>query len=456
MKDEIDEGKKLDSEVQRLTGGQSQTGNLPMKDLKKNKTKDKRSKKELLEELQKKTEAENRLKTQLETSEVRAQELQQQLQQKEREMKTMKSDMEQREREVTTMKSGMEQREREMTTMKSGMDQRERKMTTMKSDMDQRERKMTTMKSDMEQRERKMTTMKSDMEQREREVTTMKSGMEQREREMTTMKSDMDQRERKMTTMKSDMDQRERKMTTMKSDMEQRERKMTTMKSDMEQREREMTTMKSGMEQREREMTVFESTMNHLKEENLQLLEEVKSVYSSSSSSPNKSKGIITVAEVDLKGKYVRLRNISAEGIYYCHHHGSLHPTQCNTKEALSVLYQNVSDLQNTHPEGVVIVAGDFNQANTKTVLPHFHQHAPAHQRQTHGEAVLYGGCLCHQYITTRANQKPWMTNAVHAMLKARNSAFKSGDTKALRSARSNLNCAIREAKHCEESCSWP
>ncbi|XP_076019049.1 uncharacterized protein LOC143010559 isoform X2 [Genypterus blacodes] len=413
-KDEIDEGQKLDSEVQSLTGGQSQTGNVPMEDLKKNKTKDKR----------------------LATSEVRAQELQQQLQQKEREMTTMKSDMEQREREMTTMKSDMEQREREMTTRKSDMDQRERemttmksdmeqkeremttmksdmeqreremttmksdmdqreremttmksdmdqresKMTTMKSDMDQREREMTTMKSDMDQRERKMTTMKSDMDQREREMTTMKSDMDQRESKMTTMKSDMDQRESKMTTMKSDMDQRERKMTTMKSDMDQRERKMTTMKSDMDQREskmttmtsemdqreremttmksdmeqreremttmksdmdqrerkmttmksdmdqreskmttmtsemdqreREMTTMKSDMEQREREMTVFESTMNHLKEENLPLLEEGKSVCSSS---PTWTKGIITVDEVDLKGEYVRLRNISAE-----------------------------------------------------------------------------------------------------------------------------------------------
>ncbi|XP_076019050.1 uncharacterized protein LOC143010559 isoform X3 [Genypterus blacodes] len=372
-KDEIDEGQKLDSEVQSLTGGQSQTGNVPMEDLKKNKTKDKRSKKELLEELQKKTEAENRLKTQMTT-------MKSDMEQKEREMTTMKSDMEQREREMTTMKSDMDQREREMTTMKSDMDQRESKMTTMKSDMDQREREMTTMKSDMDQRERKMTTMKSDMDQREREMTTMKSDMDQRESKMTTMKSDMDQRESKMTTMKSDMDQRERKMTTMKSDMDQRERKMTTMKSDMDQREskmttmtsemdqreremttmksdmeqreremttmksdmdqrerkmttmksdmdqreskmttmtsemdqreREMTTMKSDMEQREREMTVFESTMNHLKEENLPLLEEGKSVCSSS---PTWTKGIITVDEVDLKGEYVRLRNISAE-----------------------------------------------------------------------------------------------------------------------------------------------
>ncbi|XP_076019300.1 butyrophilin subfamily 2 member A2-like [Genypterus blacodes] len=130
-KDEIVKGKLLDSEVQHLTGD-SQTGNITMKDLKKNKTKDKR----------------------LETSEVGAQELQQQLQQKEREMKTMKSDMEQREREMTTMKSKMEQKEKEMTTMKSDMEQRQREMTTMKSDMEQREREMTTRKSKMEQKER--------------------------------------------------------------------------------------------------------------------------------------------------------------------------------------------------------------------------------------------------------------------------------------------------------------
>lgn len=41
--------------------------------------------------------------------------------------------------------------------------------------------------------------------------------------------------------------------------------------------------------------------------------------------------------------------------------------------------------------------------------------------------------------ITTRANNKPWFTRAVHA--------FKSGDKDALRSARANLNRAVRTAK---------
>lgn len=35
----------------------------------------------------------------------------------------------------------------------------------------------------------------------------------------------------------------------------------------------------------------------------------------------------------------------------------------------------SVSNLQTTHPEGVFIVAGDFNQANMKTVPPHFNQY---------------------------------------------------------------------------------
>ena len=50
-------------------------------------------------------------------------------------------------------------------------------------------------------------------------------------------------------------------------------------------------------------------------------------------------------------------------------------PPSANCKQALSVLYRAISDMQATQPEGVFIVAGDFNQANMKTVLPNFHQH---------------------------------------------------------------------------------
>ncbi|KAI4872566.1 hypothetical protein NFI96_029804, partial [Prochilodus magdalenae] len=49
--------------------------------------------------------------------------------------------------------------------------------------------------------------------------------------------------------------------------------------------------------------------------------------------------------------------------------------------------------------------------------------------------------------ITTRPNQKPWMTAEVRALLKARDSAFKARDKAALRKARAKLSRAIRKAK---------
>lgn len=42
--------------------------------------------------------------------------------------------------------------------------------------------------------------------------------------------------------------------------------------------------------------------------------------------------------------------------------------------------------MQSTQPEGVSIVAGEFNQANMKTVLPNFHQHVDF---ATRGENTL-------------------------------------------------------------------
>ncbi|KAK3512077.1 hypothetical protein QTP70_030370, partial [Hemibagrus guttatus] len=49
--------------------------------------------------------------------------------------------------------------------------------------------------------------------------------------------------------------------------------------------------------------------------------------------------------------------------------------------------------------------------------------------------------------ITTRPNQKPWMTAKVLALIKSRDSAFRAGDNDALRTARAKLPRAIREAK---------
>ncbi|KAI4896082.1 hypothetical protein NFI96_027212 [Prochilodus magdalenae] len=66
-------------------------------------------------------------------------------------------------------------------------------------------------------------------------------------------------------------------------------------------------------------------------------------------------------------------------------------------------------------------------------------------------EAATYSKCIddvtVSKTITTRPNQKPWMTAEVRALLKARDSAFKAGDKAALRKARAKLSRGIREAK---------
>ncbi|KAI4903013.1 hypothetical protein NFI96_007809, partial [Prochilodus magdalenae] len=215
-------------------------------------------------------------------------------------------------------------------------------------------------------------------------------------------------------------------------------------------------------------------------------------------------------------------------------------PPGATAKAALCELYSAISGLQNTHPDGLFIVAGDFNHVNLKSVLPKFHQHVnfatrganaldlvytnipsayraeprphlgysdhisvmliPAYRPlvrrskpvlkqvrtwpsgaisalqdcfehtdwQMFREAATYstttdleeytssvtsyiGKCIddvtVSKTITTRPNQKPWMTAEVRALLKARDSAFKEGDKAALRKARAKLSRGIREAK---------
>ncbi|XP_049340016.1 uncharacterized protein LOC125804732 [Astyanax mexicanus] len=207
---------------------------------------------------------------------------------------------------------------------------------------------------------------------------------------------------------------------------------------------------------------------------------------------------------------------------------------------ALQELYPVISKLQNSHPDGLFIVAGDFNHSNLKALLPSFHQHVdfptrganllncvytnipgsyraeprphygysdhitvmliPAYRqliRRAKSEkkqvttwppgaisalqdcfehtdwdmfreaATSYDSINLEEYtdsvtgyiskfiedvtvsktITTRPNQKPWMTAEVRVLRRSRDKAFKSGDRAGLRSARAKLSRGIREAK---------
>uniref|UniRef100_A0A3B1K1K8 Reverse transcriptase domain-containing protein n=1 Tax=Astyanax mexicanus TaxID=7994 RepID=A0A3B1K1K8_ASTMX len=215
-------------------------------------------------------------------------------------------------------------------------------------------------------------------------------------------------------------------------------------------------------------------------------------------------------------------------------------PPDADTNVALDILCHYISGLQNKHPGGALIVAGDFNRASMKKVLPHFYQYVhfatrgdntldhaysniktafkatsrphlgssdhisvmltPAYRpvltkgRPTSKlarvwpegamttlqgcfdctdwsvfkEAASYGKVIdigeyaetvsayiqkciedvqTTKHIISRANEKPWMTSELRKLLKARDSAFRSGDLVALRTARARLNKAIRLAK---------
>lgn len=50
-------------------------------------------------------------------------------------------------------------------------------------------------------------------------------------------------------------------------------------------------------------------------------------------------------------------------------------PPHANAKLALEGLHSSVNTQLNAYSEGVVIVAGDFNHVELKTVLPKLHKH---------------------------------------------------------------------------------
>ncbi|KAK3524430.1 hypothetical protein QTP70_028376, partial [Hemibagrus guttatus] len=203
-------------------------------------------------------------------------------------------------------------------------------------------------------------------------------------------------------------------------------------------------------------------------------------------------------------------------------------------------LYGAISELQNAHPNGLFIIAGDFNHVNLKTVLPKFHHYVDSATRGANTLGLVYtnipggyraephphlgysdhislmqisayrplvrrskrvlkqvktwpagaisalqdcfectdwnmlreaatnndsinleeyktsvtsyiGKCIddmtVSKTITTRTNQKPWMTAKVRTLLKSSDFTFRAGDKTALKTARAKLSRAIKEAK---------
>ncbi len=215
-------------------------------------------------------------------------------------------------------------------------------------------------------------------------------------------------------------------------------------------------------------------------------------------------------------------------------------PPCANVKDALRKLYSTISEQQTNNPGSFFIIAGDFNHANLKTVLPKFYQHVnfatrgnntlnfvytteknaykavprPHLEHSDHISVMLipaYKPLLklakpvqkqitvwpddatsalqdCFQdtdwnifkeaatyhdhtdlqeytktvtayikkciddvtvtkTITTRTNQKPWMTAEVRGLLKTRDDAFRSANKSVLKKARANLSSRHQESK---------
>ncbi len=65
-------------------------------------------------------------------------------------------------------------------------------------------------------------------------------------------------------------------------------------------------------------------------------------------------------------------------------------PPQAYTSLALSKLHDELSGYINKHPDAASIIAGDFNKANLKKVMPNFHQHISfSNQRTEYTRSLL-------------------------------------------------------------------
>ncbi|KAI2645345.1 hypothetical protein H4Q32_028858 [Labeo rohita] len=156
-------------------------------------------------------------------------------------------------------------------------------------------------------------------------------------------------------------------------------------------------------------------------------------------------------------------------------------PPCANAKDALHELYSAISEQQTNNPDGFFIIAAyrpllkltkpvqkqitvwpdsvtsalqdcfqdtDWNMFkeaatyNNHTDLQEYRETVTAYIKKCIDDVTVT------KTITTRANQKPWMTAEVHGLLKIQDEAFRSGDKAALKTARANLSHGIKKAKY--------
>ncbi|XDV13486.1 hypothetical protein PO909_001880, partial [Leuciscus waleckii] len=111
-------------------------------------------------------------------------------------------------------------------------------------------------------------------------------------------------------------------------------------------------------------------------------------------------------------------------------------PPSANASVAVDILQTSVNKLQSTHPDGIFIVAGDFNhslEGYTCTVL--------------HYIKTCIDNVTVERQVKCYKNNKPWMNREVKLLLKKRDKAFRAGDIQLYSTARSKLKTGIKEAK---------
>ncbi len=61
---------------------------------------------------------------------------------------------------------------------------------------------------------------------------------------------------------------------------------------------------------------------------------------------------------------------LCAKRVHNYSYHGCLYSPRANAKMALEELHNIINSQMNAYPEGAVIIAGDFNRTDLKTVMP--------------------------------------------------------------------------------------